>query len=296
MALKSLHSSPLERQRKITGWCFLAPATLLIFWMSFWSMIQAFIISLQTGRGAVLQFAGFRNYIRLFSDAVFRKTLGNTFIYLIIEVPVMILFALILASILNSPRLKFKGVFRTAIFLPCATSLVSYSLIFCSLFANDGFINAVLKNIGLEPVLWLSNGWSARMVIVIALIWRWTGYNMVFYLSGLQNIDDSIYEAARIDGCTPMQSFFKITIPLLKPIILLTAIMSTNGTFQLFDESMNLTMGGPGRESMSMSHYIYNTAFMQSPNFGYASTMSIVILVLVGTLSFIQMKIGDKRD
>ena len=95
--------------------------------------------------------------------------------------------------------------------------------------------------------MWFSNAWTARAVIIIALIWRWTGYNMVFYLSGLQNIEYSVYEAARIDGATPRQILFKITIPLLKPTILLTTITSTNGTLQLFDESLNLTNGGPGK-------------------------------------------------
>lgn len=119
---------------------------------------------------------------------------------------------------------------------------------------------------------------------------------MVFFLAGLQNIDMSVYEAARIDGCSPVQSFFKITLPLLKPTILLTAIMSTNGTLQLFDESLNLTNGGPGRDTMTMSHYIYNSSFVQTPNFGYAASMSIMVLLMVAILAFIQMKIGDERD
>ena len=108
----------------------------------------------------------------------------------------------------------------------------------------------------MNPIMWFANAWSARAVIIIALIWRWTGYNMVFYLSGLQNIEYSVYEAAKIDGASPVQSFFKITVPLLKPTILLTTIMSTNGTLQLFDESLNLTNGGPGKSTMTLSHYI----------------------------------------
>ena len=131
--------------------------------------------------------------------------------------------------------------------------------------------------------------------IIIALVWRWTGYNMVFYLSGLQNIEYSVYEAAKIDGASPMQSFFKITVPLLKPTILLTAITSTNGTLQLFDESLNLTNGGPGKSTMTMSHYIYNISFKQSPNFGYAAAMSILILIMVAILAILQMKVGDER-
>ena len=111
----------------------------------------------------------------------------------------------------------------------------------------------------------------------------------------MDRIQYGIYEAARIDGATPRQILFKITIPLLKPTILLTTITSTNGTLQLFDESLNLTNGGPGKSTMTMSHYIYNTSFVQSPNFGYAAAMSIVILVMVAVLALIQMKVGDER-
>ena len=281
----------MERRHNLTGWLFLSIGVLLICWTSFYPMIQAFILSMKNGLGVNLKFAGFSNYLRILKDPTFKGTLFNTFFYLIIQVPIM----LILASILNNKDLKWKGLWRTCIFLPCATSLVSYSMIFRSLFANDGFINTLLRGIGLSPVMWFANAWTARFVIIIALIWRWTGYNMVFYLSGLQNIDYSVYEAARIDGATPRQTLFKITIPLLKPTILLTTITSTNGTLQLFDESLNLTNGGPGKSTMTMSHYIYNTSFVQSPNFGYAAAMSIVILVMVAILAIIQMKVGDER-
>ena len=127
-------------------------------------------------------------------------------------------------------------------------------------------------------------------------VWRWTGYNMVFYLAGLQNIDYSIYEAARIDGASPLQQFVHLTIPLLKPTILLTAIMSTSGTLQLFDESVNLTAGGPGKATMTLTHYIYNISFVETPKFNYAAALSVFILVVVAVLSAIQMKVGDKRD
>lgn len=119
---------------------------------------------------------------------------------------------------------------------------------------------------------------------------------MVFYLSGLQNIDSSVYEAAKLDGASKSQTFWKITVPLLKPMILLTAIMSTNGTLQLFDESVNLTNGGPANASITLSHYIYNLSFKYMPNFGYAAAISYVILVIVAVLAFLQMKVGDTRD
>lgn len=288
----------LAKKHNLTGWAFLAPAVMLIVAMSFAPMVQAFILSLKTGIGVKIRWTGFTNYARMFQDTVFLQSLKNNFIYLIIQVPIMLVIALILASMLNNKDLKFKGIFRTAIFLPCATSLVSYAIIFRSLFAVDGFINTSLINLGIlnSGYNFLGHATSARIIIIIALVWRWTGYNMVFYLSGLQNIDYSVYEAAKIDGASPFQTFRKITVPLLKPTILLTTIMSTNGTLQLFDESVNLTNGGPANATITMSHYIYNTSFKYVPNFGYSAAMSYLILILVAVLAFVQMKVGDKRD
>lgn len=286
----------IEQKRNLTGWAFLLPAALLIFVFCFYPMVQALILSFQKGTGSAVQPAGFANYARILKDATFQQCLFNTIFYFVIQVPIMLILALILAQLLNSPDIKGKGIYRTMIFLPCATSLVSYSMIFKSLFANDGLVNRVLSTVGIPTVDWFQNAWAARWVIVIALIWRWTGYNMVFYLAGLQNIDYSIYEAARIDGASPFQQFVHLTIPLLKPTILLTAIMSTSGTLQLFDESVNLTAGGPGKATMTLTHYIYNISFVETPKFNYAAALSVFILVVVAVLSAIQMKVGDKRD
>ena len=286
----------MEQKRNLTGWAFLLPASILIFVFCFYPMVQALILSFQKGTGSAVQPAGFANYARILKDATFQQCLFNTVFYFVIQVPIMLILALVLAQLLNSPDLKGKGIYRTMIFLPCATSLVSYSMIFKSLFANDGLVNRVLSTVGIPTVDWFQNAWAARWVIVIALIWRWTGYNMVFYLAGLQNIDYSIYEAARIDGASPIQQFIHLTIPLLKPTILLTAIMSTSGTLQLFDESVNLTAGGPGKATMTLTHYIYNISFVETPKFNYAAALSVFILVVVAVLSAIQMKVGDKRD
>lgn len=288
----------LQAKQNLVGWAFLVPAVGLIIALSFYPALQALITSFKTGTGVKMTWTGLSNYSRIFKDKVFLQSIKNCFFYLIIQVPVMLILGLILASLLNNPKLKFKGLFRTAIFLPCATSLVAYAIIFRSLFANDGFVNMVLLKLGILETNYnfLTHPTSARIVIIIALIWRWTGYNMVFYLAGLQNIEYSIYEAAKIDGANLIHTFFKITIPLLKPTILMTVIMSTNGTLQLFDESMNLTMGGPANASVTMSHYIFDKAFSGVPNFGYTSAMSFVILIMVAILALIQMKVGDSRD
>lgn len=277
---------------------FLTPAMILICAFSIYPMLSAFVTSFKTGTGTSMTFTGLTNYLRCFKDGVFLQSMKNCLFYLIIQVPVMLVLALMLASILNNPKVKCRGLFRTAIFLPCATSLVAYAIIFRSLFATDGFINSIALKLEIihEAYNFLANPLSAKIVIIIALVWRWTGYNMVFYLAGLQNIEKSVYEAAQIDGASAVQTFFRITVPLLKPTILMTAIMSTNGTLQLFDESVNLTNGGPGNASITMSHYIYNMSFKGVPNFGYTSAMSFIILIMVAILAFIQMKVGDERD
>ena len=287
-----------NQRLNLTGWGFMLPAIILISSFSLFPMISAFIMSLKSGTGIQLTFAGLSNYIRAFQDDVFRQSILNCLFYLIIQVPIMLILALVLASALNNPHLRFRGFFRTCIFLPCATSLVAYAIVFRSLFATDGFINMILMKIGIldEAYNFLANPTSAKFVIIIALIWRWTGYNMIFYLAALQNIDSQVYEAAKVDGASPVQTFFRITLPLLKPTILMTAIMSTNGTLQLFDESLNLTNGGPGNATITMSHYIYKTAFKGVPNFGYTSAMSFIILIMVAVLAFIQMKVGEDND
>ena len=288
-------------KQRAAGWMYLAPATILIFLMSFWPIIQAVITSFKTGSSANMQWANplTYNYTRMFQDAVFKRSIGNTFLYLIIEVPIMLVLAILLAQLLNNKHLKFKGLFRTCVFLPCATSLVSYALIFKSLFATQGLINTILVKLGIleNNFNFLGTGWSAKIIIIVALIWRWTGYNMVFFLAGLQNIEYSVYEAAKIDGASGWRTFWSITVPLLKPTIVMTTIMSINGTLQLFDESVNLTKGGPANATITMSHYIYNGSFGEGvANFGYASAMSVIVFIMVAILAFINLKVGDKRD
>ena len=288
-------------KQSAAGWIFLTPATLMIAVFSFWPMLEAFLMSLKTGSPANMKWSEplFYNYTRMIEDAVFIRSVGNTFLYLIIQVPIMLILAILLAQLLNNKDLKLKGFFRTCVFLPCATALVSYALIFKTLFATEGLINTILVNLGIleQNYNFLGNSTSAKVVIILALIWRWTGYNMVFYLAGLQNIEYSVYEAAKIDGANGWKTFWGITVPLLKPTIIMTFIMSINGTLQLFDESVNLTMGGPSNTTITMSHYIYNNTFGSGvANFGYATAMAFVVFVMVAILAFINMKVGDTRD
>ncbi len=292
-------SSTSKIRFQLNGWAFVVPSIVLFFWLTFWPMVNAFVMSLQKGKGSVVTFAGLDNYKRLLADPMFISTTKNTILYLIVQVPIMLLLALVISSMLNNPKLKGRGFFRTAIFVPCVTSLVAYSLLFKSMFAVDGIVNKALLGLGIidQGVPWLLHPVWAKVVIIAAITWRWTGYNMIFYLSSMQNIDGGVYEAAEIDGAGALQKFRYITIPLLKPVILLTGIMSTTGTLQIFDEVVNITNGGPANSTMSISQYIYNLSFKYAPDFGYSATVSYAIFFMVAILSLIQMKVsGDKNE
>ncbi|SHH64201.1 carbohydrate ABC transporter permease [Clostridium grantii] len=287
-------------KKNLTGWTFVIISLVLVGLFSVYPIISSLILSTMSGKGVVYTFNGLGNIKRLFSDPVFITALKNTFIYFIFQVPIMLTCAIFFAVLLNDKKLKFRGFFRTAIFLPCVTSLVAYSILFKSMFGADGLVNTILTSIHIinTPIAWLSDPFWAKVTVIIAITWRWTGYNMIFYLAGLQNIDPSIYEAAEIDGASKFRQFKAITIPMLKPIVLFTSIMSTIGTLQLFDEVVNLTSGGASTSSLSatltLSQYIYDLSFKYVPNFGYAATVSYVIVIIIAVLSIIQFKVaGD---
>ena len=285
-------------RQNMTGWVFVTPAVVLLIVLSIIPLVKALLLSLQTGRGSNLTWAGLSNYVRMLQDPTFKQTIITTFEYMVFSVPIMIILGIILAVLLNDQMLKLKGIYRTCIFLPAAVSLVASAVIFRSLFAMDGFVNTVLVGMGIldTPYNFLGHPTSARIIIIIMRIWRWLGYQMIFFLAGLQNIDASMYEAAKIDGANKWQSFWRITLPMLKPMILFTTVMAINSALQVYDESVNLTNGGPGFSSMSLAHYVYNTSFVNVPNFGYSCAMGMLILLMAAIITFVQMKVGDKRE
>jgi lactose/L-arabinose transport system permease protein len=282
----------------INGWAFVSVAMALIGVFMLYPIGKSLWMSVQSGQGTMTKFVGLGNVERLLDDPMFLRALTNTSIFLVVQVPIMIVLALVMASCLNIPNLKGRGLLRTAVFLPCVTSLVAYSVLFKSMFSYDGVVNSTLMGLGLisEAVPWLTDPFWARVVVIVAITWRWTGYNMIFYLAAMQNVDKSIYEAARIDGISATRRFLSITIPVLKPVILFTTVTSTIGTLQMFDEAMNITNGGPADSTLTLSLYIYNLSFKYVPNFGYAATVSYVIVVLVAILAFIQFYAARERE
>lgn len=276
---------------------FLVIPVVMITLLVFVPMVFGLITSFQTGTPMNMTFDGLANYKRLLSDKTFITAFKKTVLYLIIQVPIMLFLAIIISNFLNDKKLKFKGLFRTAIFLPCITSLVSYSLVMKSIFANDGIVNEILMKLHLiaDPIQWITHPFWAKVLIIISITWRWTGYNMIFFLSGMQNIDSEIYDAAEVDGASKWDQLIKITIPNLKPIILFTSITSTIGTLQLFDEIANITNGGPANATATISQYIYNLMFKFTPQFGYAAAMAFVVSIIIIILSLIQTKVGGEK-
>ena len=285
--------SKLQRGEKLSGWLFVMPALVLLGLFMIYPIIWSLWMSFQTGRGMNFSFGGLANITRLTRDPIFLRALINTMIFLVVQVPVMIVLALLLAVALNNPALIGRSLLRTAIFLPCVTSLVAYSVLFKSMFSVDGVVNGALQGLHIisSPIPWLADPNWAKVVIIMAITWRWTGYNMIFYLAALQNIDRSIYENARIDGVPTWARFWYLTVPMLKPVILFTTIVSTIGTLQLFDEVNNITLaGGPADGTITLSLYIYLLSFKFMPAFGYAATISYVIVILVAILSWLQFR------
>lgn len=280
------------RKKNIIPWLFIAPALIFILCFSIYPLIETIYLSFMTTRRGDIVFAGLQNFKRLLSDQYFYTSLKNSLIYLIIQVPIMTLLAILLAMALHNGITKLKGLFRTIYFIPFIVESVAYSLIFVLLFQERGVINFLLSIINISPVMWLTQTWPARFLIMLIMTWRWTGYNMIIILAGLQGIPNDYYEAATIDGANAFHKFVNITIPMLKPVILFSTILSTIGTLNLFTEPYLLTNGGPNNSTISLGLYIYRQAF-QSINLTYAATISVAILVIVGVLSRLQMKVGE---
>ncbi|MFL2106298.1 carbohydrate ABC transporter permease [Desemzia sp. FAM 23991] len=284
------------RRQKQDVWKFIVFAVVLSSIFLLYPIFYSLYLSLHSMQGLQSVFVGFGNYLRMFQDDIFLKALMNNFTFLIFQVPIMVILGLLMAFLLNTPNLKGRTFFKLALFLPCVTSLVSYAVLFKMMFQIGGIVNNALLGIGIvqNPIDWLNSPFWAKVTVIIALCWRWTGYNMIFYLAGLQNISDDTLEAADIDGANGFQKFFQVVIPQLKPVIVFTTITSTIGTIQLFDEVVNLTGGGPSNETLTAAQLIYNHSFIYTSNFGYSATLSWALVVIIAVLSIIQLKISNR--
>lgn len=277
----------------------IAPAGALYVVFMLYPILSSLYLVTRKWQGLRNTYIGLGNFVRMVHDKIFWEALGHNFLFMAVQIPIMVMLALILAVILNQGIKRSRGVFRTIFFLPCVTSLVAYSVLFRMLFQTNGLLNNLLINLNIirDPIGWLNDPSWARATIIIALTWRWTGYNMVFFLVGLQNINTEIFEAAEVDGANRRQKFFRITLPLLRPVILFSVVTSISGTMQLLDEPNVLTWeGGPANATMTAALYIYRQAFILNSDFGYATALSYVVVLISGAFALIQMKLLGRRD
>jgi lactose/L-arabinose transport system permease protein len=281
------------------GWLFVTPALILFVVFMLYPIVSSLYLVTRKWKGTTDSFIGLGNFVRMAGDSVFWHSLGTNFFLMVVQIPIMVFLALILAVIIDQGIRRFRGAFRLMIFLPCITSLVAYSVLFRILLQTNGMANSFMMNLGLisQPISWLSDPFWANMTIIAALTWRWTGYNMIFFLVGLQSIDREIYEAAEVDGASKFYQFFRITLPLLLPVILFVVVTSTSGTLQLLDEPNVLTnQGGPANATMTAALYIYRQAFVINTDFGYATSMSYVVVIIAAVFAWLQIRLlGGER-
>lgn len=273
---------------------FVVPFFVLFAGFILYPVIYSAALSFGQFSGGGITFTGLDNYKRLFADGLFLKSLLNTGLILVVQVPLMIFLAAIIASVIDSDFLgrRRKAAFRLAFFLPVAVDLVTYSVVFSLIFSEQyGVVNQLLQLVGLEGVEWRSDPFWARALIVIALTWRWTGYNAVILLSGLQNIPKDLYDAASVDGAGSMTRFFRITVPLLRPVLLFCTVLGTIGTLQLFTEPFILTGGGPNNATLTSFFYIYDTGFARF-DFGLAAAGTYVLATIVALISYAQIRLA----
>ena len=240
-----------------------------------------------------MEYTGLNNYVRLVNDKTFLKSMVNTLIFLIIHIPLQIIFALFLAEILNQ-KIKLRGLFRGAFFLPVIVSGVVVTILWQQLYGYDtGLLNRLLVGIGLGKIGWLTDPDIAMASIAVMATWKNVGLYIVLFLVGLQTVPTQYYEAADMEGATHLQKFFKITLPMINPTIFMVVILSTIGGFSLFIEPYIMTGGGPLNSTISAVLYIYKQGFFYY-HMGYAATLGLVFALIILAVIVIQKKFIEK--
>lgn len=293
-----MQSSYWKWQFKTAPYVFIAPFFIcfMIFILS--PFLYSIYLSFMSWKGQEKTFIGLDNYVTLLQSNDFWQAVLNSVIIFFLYVPLMLLLALLFAVCLSSAWMKWKGFFRTVFFIPNITSVVALSFVFVLIFNGDkGILNQFLMAIGVtdEPIRFFETPWWARVAVAVLVIFRWTGYNMILLLGGLQSIPKTMYEAARVDGANGWQSFCHITIPMMRRLIAFCTILSTIGTFSLFTEPFILTGGGPNMATTTPVVLIYKESF-QNLNMGYASTISLFFFVLMMIIALVQLKLFRDSD
>ena len=290
MAKQAVKKSRRRLKQNLVGWGFVLPSLIVFILFMFLPIVLGFWYSLTdyTGLSKDYQFIGLQNYIKMFSDRYFKVSVKNNCIYAVWFSVLTMLVSLILASLLNR-LMRFRKFFRIAFFLPYISSMVSVAVIWKMIFnPQGGPLNSVLGQLGISnPPQWLASTTWALYAVIIVSVWKNCGYYMMIFLAGLQNVPDSLYEAAALDGAGKLQQYFRITLPLISPTIFLNLILVTINSFQVFDLVSVMTDGGPGMSTNVLAYRIYYEGF-KSMHMGYASAISYFLFAVILVITIIQ--------
>lgn len=290
-----------NKKEAIQGLTFVTPAIIILgifvfISIAFSVLISFFRVNLFTG---TYTFIGLENYTRIFRDNQARIAFFNTISFVAVVVPIQTFLSLVIASILNA-KIKGRLQFRIIYFLPTLTSSAALTMIFMFLFSLFGPVNqfALLLGILREPINFLHNANFALQVIMAMNIWSTIPFFMSIYLAGLQEIPETLYESAKVDGANSMQQFFKITVPMLKPITAFVVLMGIVGTFQMFDQAFIFSggSGGPENSTLTVALLIYRNAFGQNNTMGFAAALAITLALLIFIISGIARRINKSES
>lgn len=288
-----------RRKEALIGWLFLTPEIIGMVLLYVLPIVFAVLLSFTewnlVGGLSDIRFVGLDNFIRMFNDERVFLALRNNLVYTVVVVPVSMMIALVLATLINS-RVHMKSFFKVAFFIPYISSIIAVGAIWRALYhPSQGPINQLLSSIGVSNLPgWLADTSTSLLAIIIISIWTQIGYVVVIYLAGLANISQEIYEAAEMDGATALQKFYKITFPLLAPTHMFLAITLLITSFKVFDLIRFLTNGGPINSSTVLVYLIYQEGF-QRFNMGYASAISILLFAVVATLTYLTWKLQNSK-
>jgi multiple sugar transport system permease protein len=285
----------------LVAWTFVGPALAVLGVFFGLPVLAALLLSLSDfdlyalADWDNLRFVGLDNYFELLRTPLFWKSLGNTFYFVLVGVPLSIAVSLAAALLLNAPVTRFRAFFRTALFAPVVTTLVAVAVIWRYLFHTSyGLVNWTLGYVGIAPVDWLGDPAWAMPTIILLAVWKNFGYNMVIFLAGLQAIPQDLYEAARIDGASRRRQFWHITLPMLGPVLMVVGVITVAGYFQLFAEPYVMTRGDPLQSTVSVLYFMFEEGFRWW-NLGRASAVAFLLFLIIFAITTLMMRLGRRK-
>lgn len=284
-------------RNSLTAYSFIAPNFIGFCVFTLVPMVFAVALSFCSWDGShAIQFVGLQNFMDLAGDKTFKTAFVNTIVYCLGTVPLTLVCSLGLALLLNQ-NVKFRNFFRTVSFFPYVASLVAVAAVWNMIFSPSmGLVNMLLSSLGVENLpRWAAGKETAMITVILFSVWKNMGYYMVIYLAGLQGTNPSLDEAAELDGASKWQIFWHITLPQLRPTTFFVTITLTIASFKVYDQMYMITQGGPGDATITLVYDIYNIAFVNTPKYGYASAVAMVLFAMVLIITLLQFK-GSSND